>query len=495
MNYWKKLVIPAIILAALAIGLVIAGQLSNGNTSVTTTSGSGVEFLYYAAENEVDTLTLKNETGTLVLDRSSKKADDGTESIIWVMRTPANPAFVPDALRSLSTGLRTISTVRLIAESVTDLKPYGLDKPLATLTAKESDGDTVEVLLGSLAGSGSNYYAMVSGTGKVYTIPTSFGQSMLSPAMSYLDKVLCSVPYMDIKSFDMNRSTDNASVKMTSSVFYDKDKNPVELQWMFTEPVNRPAVTMGVQPVIEQVLAARATAFITMEAKAADLATYGLDKPSYVFEISDANQAYTITLGKSAGSGLVYGMSSRIPNAVYTVATSAFNLVDAPITQWVDPFIFLGDITQVTRVKLAFDDKMLDIEIDGKTEPNVFKINGKDANIVNSSDKNYFKSFYQAIIGTTLAGIDPGADPDLSKASVTIEYAFREGPPKKVAYSPRDQYTLYAYVDGVYTGCYVDIKMLDNTDFGVGNILPLGLRTAYAGMVNAMDKAVDGVYN
>ena len=152
-------------------------------------------------------------------------------------------------------------------------------------------------------------------------------------------------------------------------------------------------------------------------------------------------------------------------------------------------------ISKVTRVKLAFDDKKLDIEIDGKSEPNVFKINGKDANISNSSEKNYFKSFYQAIIGTTLIGIDTNAKPDIAKAIVTIEYTFREDPSVKVAYSPRDQYSLYAFVDGEYTGCYVDIDMLEDTDFGVGNILPLGLRPAYAGLVNAMEKAVDGIYN
>ena len=94
-----------------------------------------------------------------------------------------------------------------------------------------------------------------------------------------------------------------------------------------------------------------------------------------------------------------------------------------------------------------------------------------------------------------MEGVDREANPDLSKAIVKIEYTFRDGDPVKVAFVPRDAYSLYAFLDGEYTGGYVDIDLLDDTDFDVGNVLPSGLRTAYSGMVNAMDKAVDGVFN
>ncbi len=496
MKYWKKLIIPACLLAVLVIGLVLVSTLGKGGTTPTTTrTASSVEFLYYAEETDVKSIELENEAGSMILDRTEATATDGTVSQVWTMRTPVNPAYSAESLTNLATTMRTISSVRLIAENVTDFGLYGLDKPAATMTATGTDGGTAVVYLGNSAGSGSNYYAMAKGSGKVFTVSTSVGDLMLSAAKDMLDTKLCSVEYNNVKSFRIRRAADDANIVAVSSPFYDDDGKLAELQWRFTDPIRWMGDTMSVEPVVDEIITATAEEFLTMDVKPSDLAQYGLDNPSYVFEITDENQTYTITLGKSAGSGLFYGMSSRIPNAVFTTTTANFTLVDGSFTEWLNGFVYLADITKVTHVDLAFDDVKLDIEIDGKSEPNVFKINGKDANIVNSSDKSYFKSFYQSIIGGTLAGIDPDANPSLSKAIMTVDYTFREDAPASVAFVPRDPYSLYAFLNGEYTGGYVDIKVLDDKDYGVGNILPTGLRPADAGLVNAMQKAVDGVYN
>ena len=492
MKYWKKIILPAGILVVMVIALALSGKLGIG-TAAPTTTANPVEFLFYADENAVDTITVKNDSATMVLDRTEKTAADGMKSTVWEMRSPANPAYSADMLSTFTTTLRSVSTVRLITESATNLETYGLAKPTATLTIKQADGSIVEIYLGNKAGSGNNYYAMLKGASKVYTITTSIGEAMLSSPMALLDPTLCSVAYNDIKTFSLSRTSDGLSVTMVSSPFYDDTGKMVELQWRFSLPVIWKADTLSVSPVVDEVLAAKADTFVAMDVT--DYSKYGLDRPVYEFKITDANQTYTIKIGKSAGTGLVYGMSSRIPGAVFTTLSSGFTKTDAPIIQWLDRFVYLGGIDKVVHLDLAFDDKKLAIEIDGVTEPNVFKINGKDANIVDSSEKNYFKSFYQSIIGTTISGLDATAKPALTNPVVTIKYTLREGDPVSVAFVKRDAYTLYAFLDGVYTGGYVDINILDSMDYGVGNILPTGLRPSYAGLVNAMEKAVDGVYN
>ncbi len=336
---------------------------------------------------------------------------------------------------------------------------------------------------------------MVEGSGVVHLIGTGSGDAILKPAMRYLDPQLCSAEYSDIKSVTIRRKSDQTQVVFNSHPFYNDAGELIELQWKFEEPLHWMGETLKVEPLVTEIIAATASEFIATDVPEAELAQYGLDAPAYEFEISDANQTYTISLGKAAGSGLYYGMASRIPGAVFTTSSSQFTLVDAPVMQWLNRFIYLANIADTVGVDVQLDGARIAIEIDGKSDPNIFKIDGKNANITDSAGKSYFKSFYQSVIGATLVGIDREAEPDLALANVVIRYKFRDGTRVQVAYVPRDAYTLYAFLDGEYTGGYVDINVLDNEDFDVGNVLPAGLRPAYRGMVNAMNKAVDGVYN
>ncbi len=495
MNHWKKLILPGVLLVALIIGLVLVGVLGKDNNGTPTTTKSPLTYVYYAPESEVSLLTIENESGEIVLERKETKDATGAVVLQWSVKSPANPAYAQTSVADLASTVRAMASVRLITEGEADLSLYGLDKPAGRATIKKTDGSVSTILLGNRAGSGSNYYAMVEGSSQVHLIGTGVGETMLRPAMSMLDTTLCSAQYLDLLHFSIERKADQTTITANSTPFRDDAGELVELQWKFDEPLHWMANTMSIEPVINEIIAAKAKEFVAMDVSEADLAQYGLDDPSYRFEVSDANQTYAITLGAKAGTTLYYGMSSRIPGAVFVTETKNFTLVEAPVMEWMNKFVYLANITDVTKIDLTFDNTKLNIEIDGKSEPNVFKINGKDADIKDSSGKSYFKSFYQTIIGATLEGIDREADPDLSKAIVKIEYSFREGNPVRVAFVPRDAYSLYAFLDGEYTGGYVDIEMLDDTDFDVGNVLPSGLRTAYQGMVNAMNKAVDGVFN
>ncbi|NLN45053.1 MAG: DUF4340 domain-containing protein [Clostridiaceae bacterium] len=495
MNHWKKLILPGILLAALVVGLVLVSVLGKDNGGTPTTTANPLTYVYYSPEAEVSTLTIENEHGEIVLERKETKDETGAVVQQWNVNSPANPAYAQANVSNLVSTVRAMASVRLIKDGDSDLALYGLDKPAGRATIRKTDGSEGTVLVGNRAGSGSNYYAMVEGTNQVHLIGTGVGESVLKPAMSMLDTTLCSAQYMDLLRVSIQRKTDQATIIANSKPFRDDAVQLVELQWKFDEPLHWMANTMPIEPVITEIIAVKAKQFVAMDVSDADLAEYGLDDPSYRFEVSDANQTYTITLGAKAGTTLYYGMSSRIPDAVFLTETKNFTLVEAPVMEWMNKFVYLANITEVAKVDLTFDNTKLNIEIDGKSEPNVFKINGKDADIKDSSGRSYFKSFYQTIIGATLEGVDREANPDLSKAIVKIEYTFRDGDPVKVAFVPRDAYSLYAFLDGEYTGGYVDIDLLDDTDFDVGNVLPSGLRTAYSGMVNAMDKAVDGVFN
>ncbi len=495
MNHWKKLLIPGLLLLILAVVLVLTSVLGDRGSSPTTATTEPIQYLFYSAEADLATITLENESGKMVVVREESQDAAGNTTATWQVRTPANPAYADASVKNMVSSLRALASMRLIRDDATDLSLYGLDQPAGRAILEDNDGNKTTILIGDMAGSGANYYATVAGSGVVHLIGTGTGDAVLRPAMSYLDSQLCSAAYEDIKTVAIRRRTDQLHAIFHSQPFYNEMGELVELQWKFETPLHWMGETLKVEPLVNEIIAATATEFVAAEVAATDLAQFGLDVPLYEFEISDANQTYTITLGKAAGSGMYYGSASRIPGAVFVVAASKFTLVDAPVMQWLNRFVFLANIADTVGVDLLLDGTRVAMEIDGKAEPNVFKIDGKDANIVDSSGKSYFKSFYQSIIGATLVGIDREAQPDLTQAIVEIRYTFRDGGSVQIAYVPRDAYTLYAFLDGEYTGGYVDIDTLDKQDFDVGNALPAGLRPAYQGMVDAMRKAEGGIFN
>lgn len=489
MQYAKKIIIPAIVLIVLIAALILTGMLGDKEDTTATTTVDPAEFLYYAEAEDVAAFSLENENGILTLEKSA----NGGDSPEWTVASPAHPAYESGLVVSLATSLRTIVTIGNMGEKADNLADYGLDEPTARVTVTEVDGDSTVMLLGNQAGSGSNYYAMVEGGTTVYTITTSAGMAMLRSPLDLLDATLCSVQYENIKTFSMTRASDGTSITLNSSPALAEDGSLIEYHWTFVEPIHWSADTLSMETIVNEVIASFASDFVAMDVE--DYSEYGLDDPQYKFEISDANQTYTITIGDSAGSGILYGSSSRLPGVVFTTSASNFTSTDGPITSWMDRFIYLADINTVSRVELTLDGQKLDIGVDVVSEPNIFLIDGEDANIETNSGKSYFKSFYQSIISGMMEGLDPEATPAYEDTITRIRYTHIDGDPVTVAYAPRDAYSLYAFIDGTYTGAYVDIDVLDGTDYGVGNALPEGLRPAYEGLTKAMEHAVDGIYN
>jgi hypothetical protein len=275
MNHWKKLILPGVLLVALIIGLVLVGVLGKDNNGTPPTTKSPLPYVYYAPESEVSLLTIENESGEIVLERKETKDATGAVVLQWSVKSPANPAYAQTSVADLASTVRAMASVRLITEGEADLSLYGLDKPAGRATIKKTDGSVSTILLGNRAGSGSNYYAMVEGSSQVHLIGTGVGETMLRPAMSMLDTTLCSAQYLDLLHFSIERKADQTTITANSTPFRDDAEELVELQWKFDEPLHWMANTMSIEPVINEIIAAKAKEFVAMDVSEADLAQYG----------------------------------------------------------------------------------------------------------------------------------------------------------------------------------------------------------------------------
>lgn len=72
--------------------------------------------------------------------------------------------------------------VEVLAEIETDLAPYGLDPPAATVRLTKLDGSIIEFLLGIATPDQERYYAQTVGTEEVMIVPASWAQAIIELA-------------------------------------------------------------------------------------------------------------------------------------------------------------------------------------------------------------------------------------------------------------------------------------------------------------------------
>lgn len=105
----------------------------------------------------------------------------------WLVDDNKEFPLAQAALTNIATTLSSLSAVRTI-DMPSSLATYGLDQPRYTLWAADAAGNAMKLLVGAQIG--SNYYAMLDGENKVYTI--------LPALIGYLNTDLLSMITLDV---------------------------------------------------------------------------------------------------------------------------------------------------------------------------------------------------------------------------------------------------------------------------------------------------------
>ena len=159
------LLIGIVVILVIILAVVLTIKRSNAQREAEEAAQQEAESVITEAEATYTALTYDNGTTTL----SFQLDENGT----WVWSD--DPEFPLDD-----------TTVQAILNLLTDLKPqqtitdgdtleaYGLDQPVATLTATKPDGGTLTIALGNTTTDGNSYYMLMDGQeSPVYIISDS----------------------------------------------------------------------------------------------------------------------------------------------------------------------------------------------------------------------------------------------------------------------------------------------------------------------------------
>jgi hypothetical protein len=163
-----------------------------------------------------------------------------------------------------------ISSVQMksIVPDATDLKKYGLDKPVATVRLG-SGSSQASLAIGSAAESGSVYARDLSRPA-VFTIESSLADELKKDASEYRQKDLFDARSFNTSRLDIVRGGQTTTFEKTKVKGKDGKE---EEKWKQTAPVTRDLDAAKIEALISAITVGRATGFVDSTANT------GLDKP------------------------------------------------------------------------------------------------------------------------------------------------------------------------------------------------------------------------
>lgn len=331
--------------------------------------------------------------------------------------TPVIEGYTSNVIDSsfLSSALYDCSSVAIghKIENPRELSSYGLDREDKYVLIKQKDGSEHKLVIGNDANFEGEFFALNKTTGQVATIASYEVQSLLKSPSEYRSLEMCSVDPKSVKEFSIEKNGGKVL-----AVKYDEDYVPkneyMAVSYRILYPYSGVTASLDkLQELFESLSSPVANSIVEENPK--DLSRYGLDKP-YVLTITDANGKATMKMGDYDGDGNVYMMYNDVP-VVYAAQSSFYETVKATNPdEYVERFINLFSITDVSQIVVKGNGQTYDIEVDEKEENSVYKINGKFVT------EDSFKKTYQRIIGVTAAKFSSENPAGEEKCSITFKF-------------------------------------------------------------------------
>jgi hypothetical protein len=285
----------------------------------------------------------------------------------WEVKAKGTQPGDAPTLNALADQLAQLHAKRIAAYPVKDPSAFGLDKPAATLTIRYTGADgkpaseaiQVGKPVDAYAPKG-DHFARAEKSTTVGVLPGELVATLLAPDLEFRDRNLVNVS-----------SIDRATVERGQRKAVFAEANGV---WKMVQPVEAPAEQTELQEFISAASHLRADRLIAD--KAADLKSYGLDKPAarWIFQ-SGGKDALELLLGKSDAGKLYAKLANS--DLVFTLDPNLSKQAEAEFrsrTVWPAPV----DAVQIEHIHFGGQSPFTLEKVD-----NVWKIAGKSDAKVN----------------------------------------------------------------------------------------------------------------
>jgi len=137
-----------------------------------------------------------------------EKSDDGE----WKLTSPEPLAADKSAADSLASTLAVLESNRLVEESAADLASYGLDSPGLVVSATQSDGAALKLLVGDETPTGSNFFAKLENDSRIFTLPSYNKTSLEKTPWDLRDKRLLTFDSGKLSRINLSAKGDTVEI-------------------------------------------------------------------------------------------------------------------------------------------------------------------------------------------------------------------------------------------------------------------------------------------
>ena len=241
-------------------------------------------------------------------DSSLLKKDDSGWKMIEPSPIDADP---PEAI-GVASALTNVEIVRVIDDNATNLEQFGLANPQITVAFKAEGGASGTLKLGNKNATQGEIYALKNDEKRVFLVSSFQETSFNRKPFDLRDK--------KILKFDRDKA---------DSLVLEKGANTIEMsrsgsEWKVVKPIPSRSDYSTIEGFITRLSSANMSKLV--EEKPADLAKYGLDKPSMKVTIGAGSAKTVLEVGK-AKDGETYARDASRP-MVFMVDTTLHGDLD-----------------------------------------------------------------------------------------------------------------------------------------------------------------------
>lgn len=256
----------------------------------------------------------------------------------WQITSPTGLEADSDEWEQLASNLPRIERGDTVAQNAQDLSAFGLKDPPVKVSAKTSDGKTVEILFGAENPKKTFNYATVPG-GDVFLTASNWSRTFTKNVSDLRNKKVLDFEIEDI---------DNVKVVEAAREF---DAQKAGEDWELKKPIAAKADAAEISTFVSSIKFARVNSF---PEPPVDGTAAGLDKPSLTVTLHDAKAKTdrTLLVGKAAETDKFYARDASRPT-IFIIDKEIAEKARRPVFDWRDKSITKLDRDKIDKIEVV----------------------------------------------------------------------------------------------------------------------------------------------
>jgi len=269
----------------------------------------------------------------------------------WQITSPPGIEADSDEWEQLASNVPRIERESTVAENAQELDQFGLKTPPVQVSAKTTDGKTLELAFGGENPRKTYNYAKLGGGSDVFLTASNWSRTFTKTVSDLRNKKVLEFATEDIDSVKITEGTKQLEAQKSGE------------EWNLKKPIETKADSGEISSFTSSLSFARASSF---PETALDAKTTGLDQPAVTITLHDnkAKVDRTLLIGKSPETGKYYARDAS-RNAVFIIDKEISDKARRPLFDWRDKTITRIDRDKTEKIEIVRGTETVSLLKDG----------------------------------------------------------------------------------------------------------------------------------